>query len=88
MSEVWRKSNEHCVVTGEGANVEMVLQVAPVIRGGYNVFTEVHRRMCLAAAAPELLEALEDVYRNAANDSPDMWGKVSAAIAKAKGEQE
>ena len=94
MSEVWRKSHERCVVTGEDGNVEMVLQVAPVIRCGYNVFTEVHRRMCLAAAAPEMLEALEMIiedFKKSEFSNPEeleWWYTAIAAIAKAKGEQE
>jgi hypothetical protein len=37
----------------------------------------------LIAAAPDLLAALIDVRDNVMNDSPDMWGRVNAAIAKA-----
>lgn len=40
----------------------------------------------LIAAAPELLAALEDVRDNAKADSLDMWGRVEAALAKARGE--
>lgn len=39
----------------------------------------------LIAAAPELLAALQWVNRAAAEDSPQMWGAVSDAIAKATG---
>jgi hypothetical protein len=39
----------------------------------------------LIAAAPDLLEALKLVRDNAKEDSPEMWDKVNAAIAKATG---
>ena len=41
----------------------------------------------LIAAAPDLLAALIDVRDNARDDSPEMWARVDAAIAKATGEQ-
>lgn len=41
----------------------------------------------LIAAAPELLAALIDVYANVRSDSPEMWERVTAAIAKATGGQ-
>ena len=40
----------------------------------------------LIAAAPDLLEALEDVRHNVDSDEPEMWHRVNAAIAKARGE--
>jgi hypothetical protein len=43
-------------------------------------------RICrLFAAAPDLLAALKDVRDNAKDDSPAMWMRVDAAIAKAEG---
>lgn len=40
----------------------------------------------LIAAAPELLEALIELRDGVKGDSPDMWARVDAAIAKATGE--
>lgn len=37
----------------------------------------------LIAAAPDLLEALIDVRDNVQGDSPEMWARVNAAIARA-----
>lgn len=41
----------------------------------------------LHALNAELLAALIDVRDNAASDSPEMWGRVDAAIAKAEGRE-
>ena len=40
----------------------------------------------LLSAAPDLLAALIDVRDNVLNDSPEMWERVDAAIAKATGQ--
>jgi len=39
----------------------------------------------LIAAAPQLYEALEDVYENVASDSPEMWGRVLNVLMIARG---
>jgi hypothetical protein len=40
----------------------------------------------LIAAAPELLEALEEMLNAGVNDDPNMYDRARAAIAKARGE--
>jgi Asp-tRNA(Asn)/Glu-tRNA(Gln) amidotransferase C subunit len=42
----------------------------------------------LIAAAPELQRALEEVRNNVREDSPAMWERVEAALAKSKGEDD
>lgn len=39
----------------------------------------------LIAAAPDLYEALKRVSEEAADDSPEMWAQVAAALRKAEG---
>lgn len=39
----------------------------------------------LIAAAPELYQALKRVSEEAADDSPEMWAQVAAALRKAEG---
>lgn len=41
----------------------------------------------LVAAAPDLLEALQGVYNNVKDDSPEMWVRVARAIERATGEK-
>ena len=63
-----------------------IADVSPVIdndRGDASEEGKANAR--LIAAAPDLLEALKDVEANVADDSPFMWERVGAAIAKAEG---
>lgn len=48
---------------------------------------QVKEAAALTAQRDELLAALKDVRDNVRSDSPEMWGRVDALIAKAEGQQ-
>lgn len=62
-------------------------KTTPSLRGGDWGDRAVAELRRLHALNAELLEALIDVRDNAASDSPEMWGRVDAAIAKAGGRE-
>lgn len=89
----WRagKAESHGtrVMTDTGGSVAWVPTVSSSEKSHCASQEEAHRRAVLMAAAPELLEALEDAADQTRHPDYDwpLWlsQKVSAAIAKAKG---
>lgn len=76
----WRNvigyDDSNTVIAGEGYNLECVA----LIKSRPSCQADA----CLIAAAPDLLEALEELVEG---DEIDSCSRASAAIAKAKGEQ-
>jgi len=79
------KRNEGCKQIGPRLNRQTISEVACTPgrfdRDGGGKQDEANAR--LIAAAPDLLEALKEVRDNVRDDSPAMWDRVDAAIAKA-----
>lgn len=72
----WRASPDplvSCVVTGEGTDVTVVAECG-------------ERDVQLLAAAPELLEALENIENDDGHIPQAIWDMRNAALAKARGE--